>query len=135
MLKSSNYEKSYLDTCSAVLFCVSTGFAQAKKDLKGPKAKNHKVWQDDTQSSAVVFNPNKQRLTGPKAKNQKPWEKYAAKQDYIAVTSSKRQKVTGPRAKNWKPWRKSEREDNIQYAVKSTDQKSAKSPAKLKEEK
>ncbi len=105
-----------------VLFCVSTGVAQTAKDLKGPKAKNHKVWKDNAEPSAIVFHPNKEKLTGPKAKNQKPWERKRANQEYVAVTSSNRAKMTGPRAKNWKPWMKSEQQ-NAGYLVKSSERK------------
>lgn len=43
-------------------------------------------------------------LKGPKAKNYKPWEDRGRSQDVVAASTSDREKVTGPKAKNAQPW-------------------------------
>lgn len=77
--------------------------AQSRNDLKGPAAKNYKVWQNkDQKQYAVNTQFKKERLMGPEAKNRVPWEN----KDFsnLPTTQSVRKRVTGPDAKNRKPW-------------------------------
>ncbi|UII25543.1 hypothetical protein LVD15_19860 [Fulvivirga maritima] len=84
---------------------ANTAAAQEKerKDLKGPAAKNYKVWKDKSPKTAMVTVPGDE-LQGPEAKNHKIW-KAEPKEEAIVVTKSSRNKYMGPKAKNYKLWR------------------------------
>ena len=98
--------KTFLFTL-ALTFVAGVAFSQSKSDLKGPKAKNYKIWKDDgrKESVAVVSAPNsKKRITGPAAKNRKLWQKSAQPQTYFAVNFPGPNRLKGPKAKNFKRW-------------------------------
>lgn len=81
---------------------ASFSFAQKKNDLRGPQAKNYKLWKDNSEKSVAVSKVTSKRLTGPQAKNKRLRHKSQESAQYTAVTSSNRPKLTGPKAKNWK---------------------------------
>lgn len=88
---------------SIVTFSVSQ--AQSKNDLKGPKAKNYKIWQDDSQPVTVITVASKEQLRGPAAKNRKPWTVSATEKNKVAIVrNTRRSQLKGPAAKNYKPW-------------------------------
>lgn len=89
---------------SAMMIFASWGYAQQRKELKGPEAKNYKPWKDNSEKSIAVYKVNPERLTGPEAKNKKPWDKSPKPAQYMAITTSSQPKLQGPKAKNWKPW-------------------------------
>ncbi|UXX77644.1 hypothetical protein N7E81_09710 [Reichenbachiella carrageenanivorans] len=91
-----------LTVCLAV--CAVTQ-AQSKNDLKGPKAKNYKVWQDDSPSIVVYTDANKEVVKGPEAKNKKVWETSTTNKDKVVIKrDTQRTSLKGPAAKNYKPW-------------------------------
>jgi len=98
--------KKLIFTLSALfLICVASQ-AQSKKDLKGPKAKNYKVWQDDNESATVYTSANQESIKGPEAKNQKTWTARTSDENKIAVKrDTRRTSLKGPAAKNYKPWK------------------------------
>ncbi|MFY0607290.1 MAG: hypothetical protein JXR10_11270 [Cyclobacteriaceae bacterium] len=80
--------------------------AQTPKGLKGPAAKNHKVWKQDikvSKAQQLVVIPQ-EKLKGPVAKNKKAWNK-SGHVNVIAVEVGKSTpKLKGPAAKNQKAW-------------------------------
>lgn len=79
--------------------------AQSKNDLKGPKAKNYKVWEDDSPAIVVYTDANKEVVKGPEAKNKKAWETSTTDENKVVIKrDTKRTSLKGPAAKNYKPW-------------------------------
>jgi len=75
--------------------------------LKGPKAKNAKVWkQDPSQFNTLVAHSHEAKLKGPKAKNTSPQEaiKETPEVKRKDITYG-RERLQGPRFKNRKIWR------------------------------
>lgn len=93
-------------TLFAVIFVCAFGQAQSKNDLKGPKAKNYKVWQDDSQSVNVFTETNQTAVKGPEAKNQKVWADSTAEENKVTIKrDTRKNNLKGPAAKNFKPWK------------------------------
>jgi len=88
----------------SLLIIPIIGFAQTSKSVQGPKAKNQKVWKDDSPKSILVASTEVANLKGPAAKNQKPWMGISGKKQPVIVGNTKHLK--GPKAKNQKPWKK-----------------------------
>lgn len=92
-------------TLCALIFVCAIGQAQSKNDLKGPKAKNYKVWADDSETVQVYTVANQETVKGPEAKNQKPWKAQTAAENKVAIKrDTKKSSLKGPSAKNYKPW-------------------------------
>ncbi|MFY0652170.1 MAG: hypothetical protein JXQ96_09065 [Cyclobacteriaceae bacterium] len=88
----------------ALILAVSLTYGQSRKDLKGPRAKNYKVWEHKTEASSInVVTYDVEKLQGPLAKNQKVWENEIITGQI--VVSSVKPKLKGPAAKNYKPWK------------------------------
>ena len=85
----------------------ATIFAQKRSDFKGPKFKNYKYWEHQTEPSVVYVGNPKKGLKGPSYKNFKPWQKNNKNATFkVLKLQSDRQKLMGPEFKNYKPWRK-----------------------------
>ncbi|MDW3209737.1 MAG: hypothetical protein R8N23_07715 [Reichenbachiella sp.] len=98
--------KKLLFTLGALFFIITVNQAQNRNDLKGPKAKNYKVWQDDSPSVTVYTNSDQVTLKGPEAKNQKVWAETTAKENKVTIKrDTRRIGLKGPAAKNFKPWK------------------------------
>lgn len=98
--------KKLIFTLSAIFFVCTVNQAQSKNDLKGPKAKNYKVWQDDSPSTTVYTSSNQITPKGPEAKNQNAWEKTTSDKNKVAIVrDSRKNSLKGPAAKNFKPWK------------------------------
>ncbi|MEP2025539.1 MAG: hypothetical protein ABJH98_04560 [Reichenbachiella sp.] len=91
----------------ATLFIACTvSQAQSKNDLKGPKAKNYKVWQDDSKSAVVYTDADQTAVKGPEAKNQKVWADATADENKVTIKrDTRKNSLKGPAAKNFKPWK------------------------------
>lgn len=98
--------KKIIFTLGALFIACTVSQAQSKNDLKGPKAKNYKVWQDDSQSVAVVTEANATTVKGPEAKNKKVWTDSTADDNKITIKrDTRKNSLKGPAAKNFKPWK------------------------------
>ena len=89
----------------SITFCLMLAFsatAQSRNELKGPKAKNYKVWENDEPAKPVLFKTG-ESTKGAKAKNQRPLERKNG-ETVVANTSGTTKKLQGPAAKNKKPW-------------------------------
>lgn len=95
-------KKLVLFFLASILF-TSIGYAQHRNGLTGPKAKNYKHWQDNSDKSTLVYKVSKKQLTGPKAKN-KHLLKDQEDVQYANVSTSSQPRLTGPKAKNQKLW-------------------------------
>lgn len=79
--------------------------AQSGSDLKGPKAKNYKVWKSEKTPKTVYISVDKTKITGPEAKNRRPGDFENERSKRVVVSRDmKRSKLKGPTAKNHKPW-------------------------------
>jgi hypothetical protein len=67
-----------------------------RNQLKGPAAKNHKVWNNSNTSGFFTATAY-QTLEGPRVKNSKPWKNEV---DYSPVKQIARVQLLGPKAKN-----------------------------------
>lgn len=79
--------------------------SQTKIDLKGPKAKNHKIWKDGQAESSAVFTLNStgDYPTGPKAKNSHRLLK--SDRETVGVTANaQKTRLKGPNYKNRQSW-------------------------------
>lgn len=97
--------KKLLFTLGALFFICTVSQAQSKNDLKGPKAKNYKVWQDDSPSVTLYTNADQVTLKGPEAKNKKVWADTADENKIVIKRDTRRKGLKGPAAKNFKPWK------------------------------
>lgn len=98
--------KKLIFTLGALFFICTVNQAQSKNDLKGPKAKNYKVWQDDSPATAVYTSADQASIKGPEAKNQKVWADTTTEENKVAIKRDTRKKgLKGPAAKNFKPWK------------------------------
>ncbi|SMD37238.1 hypothetical protein SAMN04488029_3311 [Reichenbachiella faecimaris] len=98
--------KKLIFTLCALFMTCAMSQAQSKNDLKGPKAKNYKVWQDDSQSVTVYTEANQASLKGPEAKNQKVWADSTADTNKVTIKrDTRKNSLKGPAAKNFKPWK------------------------------
>ncbi len=106
----------------AMTIFTTAAFCQINADLQGPKAKNYKLWEDDTQQTAdiIVANPTGERITGPTAKNQRPWQKKSNAKTYTAVAFPGTNKMTGAKAKNQKRWLAQNSSSNAVYVKDKT---------------
>ncbi|MEO9966923.1 MAG: hypothetical protein ABJF11_14090 [Reichenbachiella sp.] len=97
--------KKLIYTLGALLIFCMVGQAQSRNDLKGPKAKNYKVWKDSSPSATIV-SIEAESVKGPAAKNEKAWSEDVtlAKKTKVAF-GSKKLNLKGPKAKNYKPWK------------------------------
>lgn len=85
----------------ASVLLTTIGYAQTRGGLTGPKAKNYKSWQDNSEKATVVHQVSKKQMTGPQAKN-KHLRKSQGTEEYAVVSSPNRERLTGPKAKNQK---------------------------------
>ncbi len=69
----------------AMVFTVAVTNAQSKK-VYGPKAKNQKVWINQSNSGDVVIK-EKTKVTGANAKNQQVWVKAHSEAEVVKVSS------------------------------------------------
>lgn len=67
-----------------------------QNQLKGPAAKNHKVWNSSPAPLQVTMAVGKS-LKGPLAKNLKPWQSEVV---YSPMAMMERRGLMGPKAKN-----------------------------------
>lgn len=89
-----------------LLFIGFSGIAQNPEDLKGPKAKNYKVWKSEKSAEPVISFRRKTKVQGPKAKNQKSGDRLKKRSALIVlVRDKKRSRQKGPAAKNYKSWK------------------------------
>lgn len=98
--------KKLLILAFAGLFIGTTySIAQSRNDLKGPKAKNYKHWENKDSKTAVLFT-SEANPKGPAAKNQKLWRNTPSTIEHAQLVdmSTRRTRVTGPKAKNSEPW-------------------------------
>ena len=89
----------FLTLALSILFTVKS-LAQ-RSDLKGPAAKNDKVWKSTDQGASLIIVSQHKPLKGPKAKNRKPWE--TNQKMTHAVITADRKDLKGPKTKNRKP--------------------------------
>jgi hypothetical protein len=90
-----------LQTAFLILLTVSVASAQ-RADVKGPKAKNLKVYEHPEMFAGQVVTSNEEVKKGPERKNAK--RRFAAtNQDTIAVVA-RPENAKGPKAKNRKVW-------------------------------
>lgn len=75
------------------------------QELKGPKAKNSKAWEEPGRTGAVLVTIAEPTSKGPSFKNKKAWTSQAEKIEVGQQTATK-DRITGPKAKNRKPWKK-----------------------------
>ncbi len=85
-----------------LMIITGTSFAQSKTNLMGPKAKNHKPWENkntEANTTSHLTEPSKKEFGG-KAKNQRP----VSSTEKVAVihNSSKKSQLMGPKAKNYR---------------------------------
>lgn len=98
--------KKLIFTLGALFIACTVSQAQSKNDLKGPKAKNYKVWQDDSKSIDVYTDANQTAVKGPEAKNQKVWADTTSDENRLTIKRDMRKNsLKGPAAKNYKPWK------------------------------
>lgn len=95
--------KKLILTATVLFFLSTISYAQSKNDLKGPKAKNYKVWKKDKKTVPVYTTANRKSLLGPKAKNKKPGT--AKGEKVLVIRDDKKSSAKGPAAKNYKPWK------------------------------
>ncbi len=116
--------KKLLTASLVLVFAVSySAQAQSRTSLKGPAAKNYKVWKNTRDSGTeAVIAIEKADKKGPAAKNAKVWENQNAQSEYMAVSSSSKGKLMGPAAKNKKVWNQNENAQ-LQLARKAKEQK------------
>lgn len=93
-------KKTLITTTLITVIAVMVN-AQTRTELKGPAAKNYKVWEDTSAPTPVYFSADA-KLAGPEAKNVAVWQQ--DNENKILVVSKKREKMLGPEAKNFKPW-------------------------------
>ncbi|MFC2127858.1 hypothetical protein ACFLRU_05705 [Bacteroidota bacterium] len=88
------------------LIPMSNISAQSKNQLRSPKAKNYKAWQDKNKSSLVLVTQNKKTLKSPEAKNYKPWKVKSTQESekYVVSINKRKRKLRSPEVKNYKPW-------------------------------
>ena len=110
-------KKPFFLAFALTVFTTSV-FCQRNSNLKGPQAKNYKIWEDDDKSSSTavytVYADNI-RETGPSVKNRKPGDKKANAVSYAVVANSRPKGVTGPKVKNQKIW--STNDTNARHAI------------------
>lgn len=89
---------------TTVLFTlvVFSASAQSKNELKGPKAKNFKVWESSQEAAPVYFKTGAV-AKGPQAKNLRPADRKSGALA-VADTQGTVEKLQGPAAKNNKVW-------------------------------
>ncbi|MEM9340838.1 MAG: hypothetical protein AAGA66_19040 [Bacteroidota bacterium] len=91
--------------------------------LRGPAAKNRKVWKtNNRKKQRVVTASSDEKVRGPKAKNQKPFvSQPEATYQEVKVDNTKKG-LKGPKAKNYKPLRpeKESKEEIKQQKVEDT---------------
>lgn len=89
----------------ACLTLAAMGYAQAPKDLQGPRAKNYKPWLKSKKQVGTIahiqVNPKKPK--GPAAKHRKSWMPDSSAR-YTATEVKKYRRLVGPRYKNLRPW-------------------------------
>ena len=83
---------------------VSFSYAHNGGDLKGPKAKNNKAWENNqvAESNIASIETTVERVTGPEAKNAKNWKSQESEESYEIVLFMSPSKPKGPKAKNRK---------------------------------
>ena len=85
-----------------ILFTFTLSVLQAfvcmgqQNQLKGPAAKNHKVWNNSPAPLRVTLTAGKS-LKGPQAKNLKPWQSEII---YRPMAMMEPRELMGPKAKN-----------------------------------
>lgn len=95
-------KKQILIALSMSLILVAGVSAQSKNELKGPKAKNYKVWEHHQAATPVFFKAG-ETAKGPLAKNQRPLDRKSG-QLAVANTNTDQTRLQGPAAKNQKVW-------------------------------
>jgi hypothetical protein len=85
----------------AIMMVSAVGFSQST--LKGPKAKNATPIEKAAHASAMKFYSEPADVKGPQAKNQKIWEKPSAPTKIVYVRKDE-EILKGPKAKNKKVW-------------------------------
>lgn len=93
----------FLFTITLSVLLAFACFGQQNR-LKGPSAKNHKVW-NNSQASLQVKLAARTSNKGPLAKNFKPWQSEAT---YIPIALMERKELLGPKAKNMHHFKSSE---------------------------
>ncbi len=76
--------------------------ALRRGDLKGPNAKNIKPGVYKATTVVYTERAASEVVKGPKAKNQKVWEKSEKAQASTVSSNEKRTQLKGPKAKNYK---------------------------------
>ncbi len=87
---------------------TGTVVTRSGKKLKGPQAKNRKVWENkQAKKQSIVTASSDEKLQGPRAKNKKPFaERSDVTYKEVQVNTS-RKGLKGPKAKNYRPiWKK-----------------------------
>ena len=89
-----------------ITFSVLQAFAcmGQQNQLKGPAAKNHKVW-NNSQASRQISVAARTSPKGPLTKNFKPWESESKNSTIVMM---ERKELTGPKAKNMHHFKGSE---------------------------
>lgn len=99
----------------ALIFISSTAaFAQKRSDLTGPAYKNQKPWKNNSKTTNLYAETNKEQLKGPAYKNQKPGETSSEATYAVVELGSERSKLDGHEYKNYKPWENKTRETAIE---------------------
>ncbi|PZX50235.1 hypothetical protein [Algoriphagus chordae] len=85
----------------AIMMVSAVGFSQST--LKGPKAKNATPTERVAHASALKFYSVPTEVKGPEAKNQKVWTKSEISTKTVYIREEK-DLPKGPKAKNKKVW-------------------------------
>ncbi|MCV9386024.1 hypothetical protein [Reichenbachiella ulvae] len=82
--------------------------------LKGPAAKNHKPWNNETKTEqTIVMKSEVNKLQGPAAKNSKVWSTENQEIFSEVAVISDRPALKGPAAKNHKVWMNDTHENSV----------------------
>jgi len=77
--------------------------AQSKNELKGPKAKNYKPWQNERAATEVYSTPDDADIKGPTAKNNRFTGAADESETTVAAVNTEHKRfnnLQGPNAKN-----------------------------------
>jgi hypothetical protein len=86
----------------AIVMVSALGYSQTT--LKGPRAKKATASERAANASPIMFNTVPNDLKGPKRKNQKVWEQSEASTKIVYIRREE-ELPKGPKAKNKKVWK------------------------------
>lgn len=98
-INENEMKKYILPTLLLNALLTLNGYAQ-ERPVTGPKAKNEKVWETNSQKTVIYTKIKVIPVTGPEAKNKKKVSSNESKQPVITI---KKAKIYGPKAKNIRP--------------------------------